>query len=61
MVSTVSHILKVIHPTNLSVLLQNGQSPLLVASEQGHVDIVKILLQNHARVDVFDEVTFAPN
>lgn len=51
----------VIHPTSLSVLLQNGQSPLLVASEQGHVDIVKILLQNHARVDVFDEVTFAPN
>ncbi|KAH9498484.1 hypothetical protein Btru_007628 [Bulinus truncatus] len=33
----------------------NGQSPLLVASEQGHLDIVKILLKNQARVDIFDE------
>ena len=36
---------------------QNGWSPLLVASEQGHINIVKILLQHHARVDVFDEVS----
>lgn len=34
---------------------KNGWSPLLVASEQGHIQIVKILLQYHARVDVFDE------
>ncbi|KAK7485350.1 hypothetical protein BaRGS_00023449, partial [Batillaria attramentaria] len=34
---------------------KNGQSPLLVASEQGHLEIVKILLKHHARVDVFDE------
>uniref|UniRef100_A0ABM0LU22 Uncharacterized protein LOC100376500 n=1 Tax=Saccoglossus kowalevskii TaxID=10224 RepID=A0ABM0LU22_SACKO len=34
---------------------KNGWSPLLVASEQGHIDIVKILLQHNARVDVFDE------
>ncbi|KAM4704908.1 uncharacterized protein WCC33_009720 [Rhinophrynus dorsalis] len=34
---------------------KNGWSPLLVAAEQGHTEIVKILLQNHARVDVFDE------
>uniref|UniRef100_A0A8W8JLN2 Uncharacterized protein n=1 Tax=Magallana gigas TaxID=29159 RepID=A0A8W8JLN2_MAGGI len=34
---------------------KNGWSPLLVASEQGHLQIVKILLQYHARVDVFDE------
>ncbi|XP_076081609.1 uncharacterized protein LOC143052446 isoform X2 [Mytilus galloprovincialis] len=34
---------------------KNGWSPLLVASEQGHISIVKILLQHHARVDVFDE------
>uniref|UniRef100_T1IHG8 Uncharacterized protein n=1 Tax=Strigamia maritima TaxID=126957 RepID=T1IHG8_STRMM len=33
----------------------NGWSPLLVASEQGHLEVVNILLQNHARVDVFDE------
>ena len=29
----------------------------MVASEEGHVDIVKLLLQNNARVDVFDEVS----
>ncbi|KAK2157499.1 hypothetical protein LSH36_190g04012 [Paralvinella palmiformis] len=34
---------------------KNGWSPLLVASEQGHLDIVKILLKHNARVDVFDE------
>ena len=37
--------------------VQNGASALLMASEQGHLNIVKILLQHHARVDVFDEVT----
>ncbi len=39
------------------VPFQNGWSPLLVASEHGHLDILKILLQHHARVDVFDEVS----
>ncbi|XP_072269322.1 uncharacterized protein [Pyxicephalus adspersus] len=34
---------------------KNGWSPLLVAAEKGHTSVVKILLQNHARVDVFDE------
>uniref|UniRef100_K7FN42 Uncharacterized protein n=1 Tax=Pelodiscus sinensis TaxID=13735 RepID=K7FN42_PELSI len=34
---------------------KNGWSPLLVAAERGHTAIVKILLQHHARVDVFDE------
>ncbi|KAM3929137.1 uncharacterized protein RB166_006918 [Leptodactylus fuscus] len=34
---------------------KNGWSPLLVAAERGHTGIIKILLQNHARVDVFDE------
>jgi ankyrin repeat protein len=37
--------------------VQHGQSPLLLASEQGHLEIVKILLNHHARVDVFDEVS----
>jgi len=37
--------------------VQNGASALLMASEQGHLNIVKILLQNSARVDVFDEVS----
>ncbi|XP_030644286.1 transient receptor potential cation channel, subfamily N, member 1 [Chanos chanos] len=34
---------------------RNGRSPLLLAAERGHTEVVRILLQNHARVDVFDE------
>ncbi|XP_041932384.1 transient receptor potential cation channel, subfamily N, member 1 [Alosa sapidissima] len=34
---------------------KNGWSPLLLAAERGHLEVVRILLQNHARVDVFDE------
>ncbi|KAL0961929.1 hypothetical protein UPYG_G00333500 [Umbra pygmaea] len=34
---------------------KNGWSPLLLAAEKGHTEIIRILLQNHARVDVFDE------
>ncbi|XP_069778381.1 transient receptor potential cation channel, subfamily N, member 1 isoform X3 [Narcine bancroftii] len=34
---------------------KNGCSPLLLAAEKGHTEVVKILLLNHARVDVFDE------
>lgn len=45
-------ILEIIH----IYFFQNGWSPLLVASEQGHLEVVKILLTHHARVDVFDEV-----
>ena len=37
--------------------LQNGWSALLVACEQGHLEVAKILLDHHARVDVFDEVS----
>jgi len=37
-------------------VVQNGASALLMASEQGHLNVVKILLQHYARVDVFDEV-----
>ncbi|OQV12786.1 Ankyrin-1 [Hypsibius exemplaris] len=35
--------------------VQNGSSPLLVAAENGHADIVKVLLENRAQVDVFDQ------
>ncbi|CAH1774233.1 unnamed protein product [Owenia fusiformis] len=52
-------IVKNIQPQKLVAAVnkqaKNGWSPLLVASEEGHLEIVKILLQNHARVDVFDE------
>lgn len=41
----------------ISIVKQNGSSPLLLAAERGHTEMVKILLLHHARVDVFDEVT----
>nr|CAD2199644.1 unnamed protein product [Meloidogyne enterolobii] len=33
----------------------NGWSPLLEACARGHVGVSRILLQHHARIDVFDE------
>ncbi|XP_055354548.1 serine/threonine-protein phosphatase 6 regulatory ankyrin repeat subunit B-like isoform X2 [Paramacrobiotus metropolitanus] len=35
---------------------KTGWSPLLTAAEGGHLPVVKLLLKNHARVDVFDEL-----
>ncbi|XP_036423490.1 transient receptor potential cation channel, subfamily N, member 1 [Colossoma macropomum] len=34
---------------------KNGRSPLLLAAERGHTAVVRVLLENSARVDVFDE------
>jgi ankyrin repeat protein len=31
-----------------------GWSPLLIACHKGHTEVVRTLLENHARVDVFD-------
>lgn len=35
--------------------LQNGWSPLMEACALGHLGVARVLLQHHARVDVFDE------
>lgn len=35
---------------------KNGSSPLLVASEKGNVDVIRLLLTCNARTDIFDEV-----
>ena len=40
----------------MQIILQNGWSPLLTACDNGNADIVRVLLQHNARVDVFDEV-----
>ncbi|KAK3511793.1 hypothetical protein QTP70_023189, partial [Hemibagrus guttatus] len=37
-----------------------GRSALLLAAEQGHTPVVKLLLENNARVDVFDESKQTP-
>ncbi|XP_035380821.1 transient receptor potential cation channel, subfamily N, member 1 [Electrophorus electricus] len=34
---------------------KNGRSPLLLAAKRGHTAVVRVLLENSARVDVFDE------
>ncbi|XP_058234421.1 transient receptor potential cation channel, subfamily N, member 1 isoform X2 [Hemibagrus wyckioides] len=34
---------------------KTGRSALLLAAQQGHTPVVKLLLENNARVDVFDE------
>ena len=36
--------------------LQNGGSALYLASQNGHVEVVNILLQNGAHVDILEEV-----
>ena len=36
--------------------LQEGGSPLYVASREGHCDVVDILLKNGANVDLADKV-----
>ncbi|KAG8184723.1 hypothetical protein JTE90_019327 [Oedothorax gibbosus] len=52
-------ILNQIDPTMLqgacNRIALNGWTPLLYACQTGHPEVVKLLLQNSARVDVFDE------
>ncbi|KAG7458245.1 hypothetical protein MATL_G00236160 [Megalops atlanticus] len=57
--AVLQEMLNRVNPTHLQQAVnkhaKNGWSPLLLAAERGHTEVVKILLQNHARVDVFDE------
>ena len=39
-----------------ALLFQNGGTPLMVASEQGHLPVVKTLLEHSATIDLKDEV-----
>ena len=38
--------------------LQDGESPLMFASQNGHIEIVRILLSASAKVDLQNEVTY---
>lgn len=40
------------------MFFQSGASSLMIASQCGKLQVVQVLLRFHARVDVFDEVTF---
>ena len=57
MTQTVSMIVMVLHrgdffcTTFLFCLLQTGATPLKVASQEGHVHVVKLLLQGGASID----------
>jgi ankyrin repeat protein len=48
------YLLYIIFPCSY-ITIQNGWSPLLEACARGHVGVSKILLQHHARIDVFDD------
>ena len=37
--------------------LQNGATPLILASQEGHKDIVEVLLNHGAEVDLPDKVS----
>ena len=37
--------------------LQDGNTPLIVASQEGHKDIVEVLLNHGAEVDLPDKVS----
>ena len=39
-----------------SSIIQSGVTPLMVASEQGHLPVVKTLLEHNATIDMKDEV-----
>ena len=40
------------------VLLQNGKTALHMAACNGHVAIIRLLLEKNADVDICDKVTF---
>ena len=42
--------------TRTTMCMQNGDSPLYIASQKGHYRIVETLLQTGARVDLQDKV-----
>lgn len=53
-VSAFSHVASQLHLERRE-RLQNGWSPLLEACSRGHTGVAQILLQHHARIDVFDD------
>ena len=40
----------------LSLFVQNGWTPLMIASFNGHVDVVRILIEAHADIHKQDKV-----
>jgi hypothetical protein len=43
------------HTNNINLCSERGQSPLFVASQQGHCDVVKCLLSSGADINVCDK------
>lgn len=46
----------ILSPPSFLIFLQDGCTALYLASENGHVEVVKLLLQKHADVNVCKEV-----
>ena len=41
--------------------MQNGWTPLYIAAERNYPDIIRILMENGAQIDVQDQVFFSEN
>ena len=46
-------------PVMWTLCLQNGESPLMVASSGGHYEIVKLLLDKGAEVNLQNKVSYS--
>ena len=44
---------------SLLLSLQGGETPLYIASQNGHTDVVRILLENKADPNISDEVSYS--
>uniref|UniRef100_A0A6B2LWA3 Uncharacterized protein n=1 Tax=Arcella intermedia TaxID=1963864 RepID=A0A6B2LWA3_9EUKA len=42
----------VLNKANIDIQLKNGATPLFIASQCGHLDVVKYLVLNKANIDI---------
>ena len=47
---------RVLHPAHVTLLIQFGVTPLYIASREGHMEVVKVLLEHKADIDKADLV-----
>lgn len=59
--NTLQEIIGFLQPIDAQVACnkptKNGWTPLFFACSQGHSDVIRMLLNQNARVDVFDDVS----